>query len=65
MMRVVAEVAEGGHAGVHDEHDVPAGAAVPAIGAAAGDVRFAPEGGCPVAASTAGDMDPNLVSEHR
>jgi len=62
---MVAKVAEGGHAGVDDQHDVATGAAVAAIGATAWDVRLASKRGGSVAASTAGDKDPHLVSEHR
>lgn len=41
VMRMVPEVPKGGHAGVDDEHDVATGAAIPAVGATAGNVRLA------------------------
>jgi hypothetical protein len=65
VVRVVAQVPQGRHAGVDDEHDRSARAAVPTVGSAAWHVRLASERGRAVATSTTGHEDPNLVSEHR
>jgi hypothetical protein len=65
MVRVMAQVAEGGHASVGQQHDVAARPAVAAIRAAAGDMRFAAERGRPVATIPGCREDPDMVSEHR
>ena len=59
-----AEVAEGGLAGIHDQADGAAAPAVPAVGAAAGDVRLLPEGGGTVAAIAGMDEDLHPIEEH-
>ncbi len=64
-MPVAVIVAEGGHPGIDDQHDVAAVAAIPAVGATAGNVRLAAKRGGTVAAGTGGNEDPHLVSEHR
>ena len=64
MVSVMAQVAKGSHAGIDDELDRPAGAAVASIGSTARDVSLTSERSGSVATRAAGYEDPDLVSEH-
>jgi hypothetical protein len=61
----VAEVTQGGLAGVDAQIDGAAAAAVAAVGAAARNVRLAAEGRGPVAAVAGTDPDLHAIEEHR
>ena len=61
----MVEVAEGGLAGVDPKVDRAAAAAVAAVGSAARDVGFLPEGRGPVAAIAGADPDLHAVEEHQ
>jgi hypothetical protein len=61
----VVEVPKRRLPGVNAKVDGPATAAIAAIGAAARDVGFLPEGRGPVAAIAGADPDLHTVKEHR
>ena len=60
---LVAEVHQGGHMGVHPQNNVPAPAAVPAVGTAGGHVFLPVEGHGPAAAVPGPDGDPGGVDK--
>jgi hypothetical protein len=64
-LALALEVAEGRHAGLDDEDDIAALAAVAAVGTAARDMRLAPHGGGPIATRSAGHQDSCAISEHQ
>jgi hypothetical protein len=65
VVRMVTQVPQGGHSGVHDEYHRSPRAAVAAIRSAARYVRLSSERGRAIATSAGSHEDPNLVSEHR
>ena len=63
MVPMMAQVAERGHAGINDQHDRAAGPTVSSIGSAPRNMGLVPKRRRSVAAGTAGNEDPSLVSE--
>ena len=63
VLALVAEVHQGGHAGVGLDDDVAAPAAVAAVGTAVGDILFPVEGHCAVAAGTGTDQDAGGINK--
>ena len=65
VVALLGEVAQGGLAGIDAQVDGSTAASVPAVRAAARDMRFLPEGRGPVAAVAGADPDLHAVEEHR
>jgi hypothetical protein len=59
----MAQVAEGGHAGIDDQLDRAAGAPISSIGSAPRYMRLVPKRGRSVATGATGNEDPSLVGE--
>ena len=61
---VVEEIEESELTGIADEDDVSAGSAVSAVGAALGNICFAPETAAAVAAVSGFDSDDSFIDKH-